>query len=161
MPMVPSSARCVATDALVIGYGSDLRGDDGAGRRVADHIEARQIAGVTVRSVTQLTPELALDIAGKDVVVFVDASVDDVEVTVRELDAVASAGGVMTHHGDPPSVLSMVDSVGDPPRRTYVVSIPATNFDLGTEVSKQTAAAVDAAVDVVQKLVRGGIAGDP
>ena len=38
--------------------------------------------GSTVRSVSQLTPELALDIAGRGRVVFVDANVDVAAMTV-------------------------------------------------------------------------------
>lgn len=153
MPRVPSSARCAATDALVIGYGSDLRGDDAAGRIVADTIDARDLDGIAVVSAVQLTPELALAIAGRDIVVFVDASIDDREVTVRELTAAVPTDGMMTHHGDPATLLSMVESVGDPPERAYVVSIPATNLDLGTELSEATARAVDQAVEVVLDLL--------
>ena len=60
------SARAahVLTDTLVIGYGNDLRTDDGAGRWVAERIESFDLPGVSVRSVPQLTPELTLDIAG-------------------------------------------------------------------------------------------------
>ncbi len=67
--------------ALVIGYGNDLRCDDGAGRAVADRIEAMALPGVEVRSVQQLAPELALDIACAETVVFVDASIDVAETT--------------------------------------------------------------------------------
>ena len=45
-------------DSLVIGYGNDLRSDDGAGRAVADRISEMELPGVAVRSVMQLTPEL-------------------------------------------------------------------------------------------------------
>jgi hydrogenase maturation protease len=153
MPMVLSSARCAATDALVIGYGSDLRGDDAAGRIVAEAIEAHDLDGIAVVTAVQLTPELALAIAGRDVVVFVDASIDDGEVTVRDLAATAPAAGVMTHHADPATLLSMVPSVGNPPAAAYLVSIPARNLDLGTELSETTARAIDQAVDVILGLV--------
>jgi len=101
----------------------------------------------------QLTPELALAIAGRDIVVFVDASVDDGVVTVRDLSAGIPADGVMTHHVDPATLLSMVPSVGDPPTRAYVVSIPATNLDLGAELSEDTAEAVEEAVEKVLDLL--------
>ena len=65
--------------SLVIGYGNDLRSDDGAGRVVADRLDALALPDVTVRSVIQLTPELALEIAKFDTVVFVDASVEVAE----------------------------------------------------------------------------------
>ncbi len=151
--MVPSSVRCVATDALVIGYGSDLRGDDAAGRRVADHIEARQLDGVTVVSAVQLTPEMALAIAGRDIVVFVDASVTDHDVTVQELTVPTMPTVTMTHHADPATILSLVPSVGNPPDRAFVVSIPASNLDLGADLTTETARHVAAAVEQVLALV--------
>ena len=139
--------------ALVIGYGSDLRGDDAAGRAVADAIDAMDLPGVVVRSQPQLAPELALDMAGRDVVVFVDADVDAQDVTVASVDA-APGATVMTHHGDPAALLAMVPSVGDPPAAAFVVSIPAHDLGLGTEMSDRTRIAVATAVEIVAGLVR-------
>ena len=149
--------RCVATDtkALVVGYGNDLRGDDGAGRSVADAIAARQIDGVSVRSVAQLTPELVIDLAGRSTVVFVDASVIDTQVRVRRVEPEAGAPKAMTHHGDPAALLSMVPAVGAQPRRAYVVSVPASDLGLGFEFSPSTEAAVSEAIEIVTDLVSG------
>lgn len=151
------------TDVLVVGYGNDLRADDGAGRRVADAVEARNLRGVTVRSQSQLTPELALEVAGRDLVVFVDADVEADALTHRAIEP-GEGGGVMTHHGNPASLLALVPTVGEPPRRAIVVSIPASNLGMGFELSPHTAAAVDAAVDLVVAFVESrepGFSGDP
>jgi hypothetical protein len=77
MPMVIGSSEQTATSCagcsviedcrvLVVGYRNDLRANDGAGRVVADRIEAMQLPGVAVWSVSQLTPGLALEITGRD-----------------------------------------------------------------------------------------------
>ena len=58
---------------LVIVCGSTIRGDDGAGFRVADVVERKNLLGVNVIRVHQLTPELADDIAGAERTVIVDA----------------------------------------------------------------------------------------
>jgi hydrogenase maturation protease len=134
------------TDALVIGYGNDLRTDDGAGRWVAAQIEALELPGVEVRSLSQLTPELALDVAGRDCVVFVDADVDAAELTVQRVDAGPTGRKTMTHHGDPATLLSLVPTVGAPPQRAYVVSIPATNLEMGLELTAASQAAASEAV---------------
>ena len=47
---------------LIIGYGNDLRSDDGAGIRAATMIAARDLAARVI-ACQQLTPELADDIA--------------------------------------------------------------------------------------------------
>jgi hydrogenase maturation protease len=149
------SARCVATDApfLVIGYGNDLRSDDGAGRYVADGLEARRLPGVEVRSVSQLTPELALEVAGRRVVVFVDASIDEDTVIVRRIEGIPTGGKTMTHHGDPATLLSMVPAVGAPPAVAYVVSVPASDLSLGFEPTERTSAAIVEAVEVITGLL--------
>jgi len=145
------------TDAVVVGYGNDLRADDGAGRWVAAQIEAQRIPGVTVRSVSQLTPELTLDIAGRALVVFVDASVDVRKVTIHRIDVAPTAGPkTMTHHGDPATLLSLVPSVGAPPERAYLVSIPATELGMGFELTPHTQAAAADAVGRVLELLEGG-----
>lgn len=59
---------------LVIGYGNELRGDDGVGPKVAEAVEAWKLAGVSVLALRQLTPELAADLAVVRRVIFVDAA---------------------------------------------------------------------------------------
>ena len=137
---------------LVIGYGSDLRGDDAAGRRAAERLSARGLPGVEVRSVTQLTPELA-DELGDRQVVFMDATVTQDEVAVVELDVRPSAGPV-SHHLDPGGLLELAGVLGAPPRAAWVVHIPAVDLGLQTALSDRTRAAVDEAVARVVDLCR-------
>jgi hydrogenase maturation protease len=141
------------TDALVIGYGNDLRTDDGAGRWVADQIESLELPGVAVRSLSQLTPELALEVSGRELVVFVDANVDAAELSVLAVDADGAGGKTMTHHGDPATLLALVPNVGTLPERAYVVSVPATNLEMGLELTPATqAAAAEAVARIVDLL---------
>lgn len=140
------------TDVLVIGYGNTLRADDGAGPEVARRVEADALPGVEVRSLPQLTPELALDIARADRVVFVDASVDTAEVEVRRVEPGPPGPHSMSHHGDPATLLTLAGDDGRVPLSAYVVSIPATNLGLGFELSPTTAAGVDAAVNAIREL---------
>lgn len=137
---------------LVIGYGSDLRGDDAAGRRVAESLADRALPGVEVRSATQLTPELADELGGRRVV-FVDATVSQQSVVVTELEA-APAAGPVSHHVDPGGLLELATLLGASPREAWVVHVPATDLALGTELSPSTRAAVSEAVDRVAALCR-------
>ncbi len=141
-------------DVLIIGVGNDLRSDDGAGRVVADTVEALGLAGVDVRSQSQLTPELAEAMAGRRLVVFVDADTGADEVSVRPVGT-SDGRGPLTHHGTPEALLDLVRNVGTPPRTTVTVSIPAADLGLGFELSEATAAGVDAAVALVVDLVEG------
>jgi hydrogenase maturation protease len=134
--------------ALVIGYGNDLRCDDGAGRAVADRIEAMNLPEVEVRSVMQLTPELALDIARAQRVFFVDASVDVSETTICHVDA-RPLEASLSHHNTPGSLLEMTASVGRAPADAFTIEIPVTELGLGMELTPATELGVDAAVSMI------------
>ncbi len=139
--------------ALVIGYGNDLRSDDGAGRVVADRISAMDLPGVSVRSVMQLTPELALEIAKVDTVVFVDASVEVDETTATAVETEAVEPSAMTHYSTPGVLLGMTATVGDVPTRAVAISIPVTDIGLGMELTPMTEIGVDQAVTMVTEIV--------
>ena len=141
-------------DVLVIGYGNDMRRDDGAGRWVAEQIEMLGRSDIDVRSVTQLSPELALDVSGRSLVVFVDASVDAEDLSVQPVGAEPGAQ-VMTHHGDPASLLALVPTVGTMPAAAYLVSIPASDLDLGFTMSPATESAARRAVCAIVDLIDG------
>lgn len=139
--------------SLVIGYGNDLRSDDGAGRVVADRIEAMGLRGVQVRSVHQLTPELALDIAGANTVVFVDASVEVAMTTMAPVVADPSPPTALNHHNTPGSLLAMTGAVGRVPERAFAISIPVTELGLGTELTPMTEIAVDQAISLITEII--------
>jgi hydrogenase maturation protease len=138
---------------LVIGYGNDLRSDDGAGRVVADRIAALDLPGVTTRSLSQLTPELSLEIAGATQVVFVDASIDVAKTTVTPVVADTAEESPWTHHTTPQSLLAMTGTVGPVPQSAHTVSIPVADLGLGLELSPISAAGVDEAVELITDLI--------
>lgn len=136
---------------LVVGVGSELRCDDAAGRRVADIVAELHLPGVEVRSVHQLTPELATVFARRQLVVVVDASVDVDRLTVNEI-ATAAAVGSFSHHLDVGSVVALSHLFPDPPRRVVTVGIPAHDLSLGTRLSSATESQLLAAVSAVTEL---------
>lgn len=153
---LPTASYCPKSgvaEILIVGYGNDLRSDDGAGRVVASRIEAMDLQGVDVRSQSQLTPELALGITRADVVVFVDADVDCERMAVRPVHPGERGPQPMSHHTDPAALLLHADDLGRVPRYVYAVSIPATNLGLGFELSPATAAAVEEAVAAIVEIV--------
>ncbi len=139
--------------SLVIGYGNDLRSDDGAGRVVADRISELDLPGVAVRSVIQLTPELALEMAEVDTVVFVDASVEVSETTANPVGAGLGEQAATSHYSTPERLMAMTATVGTPPSRAVAISIPVTDIGLGMELTPMTALAVDQAVAMVTDIV--------
>ncbi len=119
---------------LVIGVGSELRRDDAVGRHVAARVEAVGLPGVEVRQVHQLTPELALDLVDRRLVVVVDAAVGAVDVEVRPVTAAAGADP-LTHHLDVPSLLAVAALLGRPPGQVLLVGLPVADLGLGETLS--------------------------
>lgn len=144
-----------AAPVLVIGVGSELRCDDAAGRRVAERIGDRGDDDVEVRSVHQLTPELAVDLAGREQVVIVDAAVDVADVTVRRIDP-ATVAPAFSHHLDPTGLLALAHQLGTAPRDLVTVSVPAHDLTLGMELSPATRSAVAEAAARVLALIPVG-----
>lgn len=144
------------TPFLVIGYGNELRGDDAAGpcvaRRVADWGRP-EVDGLAVH---QLTPELAPALAGAEVVVFVDACVEEGgrEVCLRRLEAGPRAGS--GHTSDPRWLLSLAEALDGRRPEAWLVTIPAADFGLGARLSATARAGVAVALRQINRLVHAG-----
>jgi hydrogenase maturation protease len=122
-------------DALVIGYGNPLRGDDGAGPRVADAVAAWNRPGVRTITVHQLTPELADVIATARRVVFVDAEVGTVRVGVNRLEVCDSAY-MFVHVGNPAWLMGLTRAVYGRCPPAWLVTVPGTAFGFGERLSE-------------------------
>ena len=146
---------------LVIGYGNTLRRDDGVGRYVAEALIAEaSIPDADIRSVHQLTPELALDISGASVVIFIDATFDiaagrhDVQTVTRP-----AAPSSWSH-------LVAPDALGDLAQRLYgrapdmvSVRVGIADAEPGEGMTPAVEASVAAVADTVAALVRAARSG--
>jgi hydrogenase maturation protease len=142
---------------LVIGYGNELRRDDGAGLRLAERmVERWQAADIPLRhlAVQQLTPELAVEIAepGVTAVVFVDAraglpgsATDGVTVTALASGSLASPS--LGHHTQPEVLLAYADLLleGRPAPPAWLVATPGVDFAHGEGLSAAASAAIQSA----------------
>lgn len=157
--MGPSSAHqrqgdSVTGAALIIGYGDTLRSDDGAGPRVAELFAATD--GVAVRIRGQLVPELADDMRGREVVVFIDASatVAPGAVAVRRLTTTdAPKGQGLTHHVSPEGLMLLAERLYGARPAAFLVAIGAASFALGEDLSPSVAAALPEAAARVRRLL--------
>ncbi len=139
---------------LVIGYGNNLRSDDGAGIRAAELIAARHPATDCI-TVHELQPEIADAIAGHDTVIFIDASVRVGEMTVTRLDRSDPSDRtdqVASHAHTPQSLLDLCWNLyGKKPILCLLIEIPAMNLQFGEELSAATQEAVRQAVERVEQ----------
>jgi hydrogenase maturation protease len=131
---------------LVFAVGNLSRGDDAVGPLLAARLEAAEVPGVEVLVDFQLQVEHALDLAGRERVIFVDACVD-AEAPFVEREVRADAGFAHTSHSLAPSqVLETFRRVtGSEPPPALLLGVRAQYFELGAGLSPDTEQACAAA----------------
>lgn len=104
--------------AVIIGYGNPLRGDDGVGWHIAQHLATLHAHHGIVRSrdvqiqvipCLQLTPELAEPVSQADDVIFIDASMQTPAGTLvrKRIVAAPHVLGAFTHYLEPATLLTI------------------------------------------------------
>src|SRR5262249_19948547 len=138
------------TNLLVIGYGNELRGDDGVGPAVARAVEGWRLPRVATIVSSGLLPELAERISGAERVVFVDAHVDCHDVTISEM--VPNGGSGLGHASDPRWLLALSESLWGRRPRAWLIAVPAESFALGEGLSARAERGMQAALREVARL---------
>jgi hydrogenase maturation protease len=137
---------------LVIGYGNELRSDDGVGPKVAAAVDALHLPGVHTLICQQLSPEHAEPVSQARVVVFVDAAVDAPrEVQFRKLEP-AGSSQLMTHAADPRTMLALARDVFGHCPEAWWLTIPAENTGFSEELSPAVRRRLKEAVDKIRAL---------
>jgi hydrogenase maturation protease len=128
----------------IIGYGNQLRGDDGlgwyaasalAGKARRDRRAGRLIAGIPVAdlkvmALQQLAPELAEEIACSELVIFIDASCRHPPGQWdREVVKPRGMPRTVTHHLTPSYLLAFAGALyGKCPQRAFLLSAGGESF---------------------------------
>jgi len=142
----------VVRPVLVFAWGNPSRGDDALGPALLEMLEARQreggeFAGVELLCDYQLQVEHALDLQGRERVLFVDASMSaqppcEFTSLCPERDA-----SYTTHAMTPGAVLAVYEQInGRPSPPAWLLSIRGYAFELGTPLSPQAAVNLQDAV---------------
>jgi Ni,Fe-hydrogenase maturation factor len=145
---------------LLIACGNSLRQDDGAGlilgQRLADVWRAKGVP-LRFKSVQQLMPELAIDIAADDVeaVWFVDTRVadTDADIQIRRLES-GDDSPAMGHQMSPEVLLLYARFLFDgrlveEQPIAWQITIPGFEFDHSEMLSARCQAVLDGALDVL------------
>ena len=143
---------------LVFGYGNPSRGDDALGPLLIEHLEERQPEGglgqVDLLTDFQLQIEHALDLQGRELVVFVDAASNGSEPFSFEPILPERDVGYTTHAMTPGAVLRVFEQVtrqDAPPAR--LLAIRGYAFDLGSPVSDAASRNLSEATDYLTQLL--------
>ena len=138
---------------VVIGYGNDLRSDDGAGIHVATRLAA-QLPQSLVIVTHQLTPDLAEDIATAEQVIFVDAYAAHESNARLRIDKISGDDSynpsALGHHGAPQGLMHLAHQLFGKTPDAWVVGIPAFCFDAGETISPETLHRINEAVALIE-----------
>lgn len=140
---------------LVFGWGNASRGDDALGPFFLDRLRALALDGVECLDDYQLQPEHALDLVGRERVLFVDASLAcaapfEVSPLRPQRDASFSS------HAMSPSALlqAYVEVHGTAPPPAALLAIRGEHFELGAPMSQAARLNAEAALTWAQGFLR-------
>ena len=142
-------------NVLVFGYGNLSRGDDALGLLMIEYIEQNyQFDGLELITDFQLQIEHALDLQGRELVLFIDASVS-CEQSLSFIKLMPEQDKSYTTHAmSPASVLSVYQEVvHKQPPPSFLLSIQGLNFELGEDLSEPARLNLKAAKKFVQLLL--------
>ena len=117
-----------------------------------------RLAGATILGLHQLAPEIAVDLAGAGLAIFVDATVEAEPGTIRVREVAAepgttAGGGASSHHVDPGLLLLLARDLYGAAPHALVVSVGVADMEVGDTLTPAVAAAVPAAAEEVAALV--------
>jgi hydrogenase maturation protease len=139
---------------LLIGYGNQTRSDDGVGWYVASEVKKKLPAKTDVLKLNQLTLELAEDIKDRELVIFVDARVNDGEEWLRIEDVEPNYKlGLTAHYLTPETLLAICEGLYNKVPKGKLFSIKGLNFDFGEELSEQTKNAAEQAIKQILQTI--------
>jgi len=141
---------------LIFGWGNPARGDDGLGPAFVERLEALHLPGIECLTDFQLQPEHALDLAGRQFVLFVDAGRELAEpYAVRRL-APAAQASFDRHAASPEAVMQVYVELHDqaPPPCALLV-LRGSRFALGEALSAEARTHLDAACTWAERLFSG------
>lgn len=137
---------------LIFGWGNPSRGDDALGPLFVERIEALSLPHVECLTDFQLQVEHALDLQGREHILFVDASLNaNSPFSVSRLSAARDAT-FSTHAITPESVMQVyVDLEDAEPPPCHLLAIRGESFELGESLSFNASAHLDAALAWAQE----------
>jgi hydrogenase maturation protease len=139
----------------LIGYGNPHRRDDGLGRYVVDRLcdEFHSTGRMAFCSLHQLDPVLVEELQLAELIILVDATVEDLEGGVRwtKVRPGIEISSWATHHLKPSTLLGLLEAFYHRSPPTWLVSVQGSDFGFGEGLSPETKEKADRArVEIAQ-----------
>jgi hydrogenase maturation protease len=138
---------------LVYGFGNVARGDDALGVLFAEQIERQRLRGVSVLTDYQLNAEDSLAVSEHDVVIFADASKNQIPDFRFSAIAPASEITFSTHAMLATSVLALSKELFGKAPSAYVVEMRGFSWDLGNPMSEAAKKNLTKALTFIEPLL--------
>ena len=145
MANTPETGRG-APALVVLAWGNESRGDDGAGPELARRLAGLELSGLVVIEDMQLQIEHTADIVAGVPLLFIDASVAiDEGFALQRLEPRPDPS-VTTHAVSPPALLQLYElAMGEPAPPAWQLHVAGRDFELGDPPGPVSRAATDAA----------------
>jgi hydrogenase maturation protease len=139
---------------LIFAWGNPSRGDDALGPEFLRRIEPLAGKGVELLTDFQLQVEHAVDIARRELVLFVDASTSCPPPFALSRVGTQRHMSFTTHAMSPSAVLYVYRAVtGREPPPSYLLAIRGSRFELGEELSASAREHLEAALEFAAQLL--------
>lgn len=141
--------------ALIIGFGSEIRGDDAFGPHIAYELENLVPPSVTVDTCQGLTPDIALTLSEVDLVIFVDCAVgpEPGVVNHQRIETNDDKSLSMVHFLSPQSLMTWCGSLYGKLPEAHVFTVAGKCYDIADSLTEPVQQAVPKVIDSVMKLL--------
>ncbi|MDT4287985.1 hydrogenase maturation protease [Methylomonas sp. MO1] len=141
---------------LVFGYGNPSRGDDAVGPLLLDYLaDHLDLSAIELLNDFQLQIEHALDLQDRELVVFIDASVNCPDSFTYTPLSPAQDHSYSSHALSPNALLSVYQAVSiQPLPPCFLLSIHAEAFELGAGLSERCAANLAKACRFLEEILK-------
>ena len=144
---------------LIYAYGNPGRQDDGLGNRFAEElgkwINDKNIQGIETESNYQLNIEDSLTIADKDIVIFVDASNEDIEdILFSVVEPSEGKSEFTTHSASPAFVLALCIRLYDKHPKAYLLQIRGYEWEFKEGLSAKAEKNLQKALEFVEGILQ-------
>ncbi len=146
---------------LIYAIGNPGRQDDGLGNRLVEVLDPwlkeKGLAQVQVESNYQLNIEDAANIADKDIVVFVDASVEDIDdFHFGQVEPSEGRSEFTMHAASPAYILAICTKLYQKHPETYLLQIRGYEWGFSEELSWKASRNLTSAVAFIKERILSG-----
>lgn len=144
-------------DILLYGYGNPGRKDDGLGPILVDLVEEwiieQEIKNISIDSNYQLNIEDAYNIRDYDIVIFIDASIEDIDDYIVTRVEPSDKVNYTMHSVSPSFVLNLCNKIYHYTPETFLLHIKGYEFQLQEGLSKKGQKNLESAFIFVKNLL--------